>query len=143
MNLENRWAMEAWLTSANYLFTTAYNSVYTDLGAVGVLDHRFSAQEAPFEMEFVALDAEPQAVVEAIKAYNPPTHEKFSVCVFHATPDAEWLLEQYATLGYEYESNNAIYGVELPAPLSVADLTVSEIMTRADVELVNATHSDE
>lgn len=136
VRLKNRWAAEAFLKSYTEIFAAIYDTTTQDLGAVQVAYYG-DAEVASFQMEFFAVEAEPSAVLEAIRAYPIQPDETYVLNVAHAdeTPDTT-----YANLGYQYQRTYPLYGIESPPALDVPKIAVFEVKRPAQAMYVNETH---
>ena len=136
IRLKNRWAAEAFLKSYTEIFAAIYDTTTHDLGAV-LLAYYGDAEVASFQMEFFTLDADPSAVLEAIRAYPIQPGETYVLNVAQTddTPDA-----RYADLGFQYQHTYPLYGIEFPATLDVPPIAVFEVKRPAQAMYVNETH---
>lgn len=139
MVLPNRWAGEAFLKSYADIFSAIYDSTHTDLGPVLVADYD-DVEVASFQYEFFALEADPSAVVEAIRNYPMRPGDTYVLNTAHAEEIPDTVTNQYPSLGYEYSNNYLLAGIELPAPLKVPEIPVHEVTRTAQAMFVNETH---
>ncbi|MGC8857463.1 MAG: hypothetical protein ACP5QU_11785 [Anaerolineae bacterium] len=81
-DMPNWWAIEAMITSYNHVYQVVYHTRYEDCGLFGVSIYG-TPPLLPTLYEFLALNTDPQAVIEAIRSYAPPARE-YVLDVFHA-----------------------------------------------------------
>ena len=136
-DIENWWAAEAMIASYNHVYQVAFGTTYTDLGAVGVSHYGKAKVGASFQIEFLAFCNQPEAVVQAIRAYPTRPGEEYVLDVFHPRFDSGSLIDQYAALGFDYRSTRTILGRELPAPTRDHHVTTYKIHNRQQVAQVN------
>ncbi|MBI5931263.1 MAG: GNAT family N-acetyltransferase [Chloroflexi bacterium] len=136
MTLVNRWAADAFLKSYTEIFAAIYDTTTSNLGAVQVAYYG-DTEVASFELEFFAVDAEPAAVVEAVRSYPIQPHETYvlNVAQPNETPDTT-----YTRLGFQYKRTYPLYGIEHPAALDVGKIAVFEVKRPAQAMYVNETH---
>ncbi len=133
--LSNWWVVEAMIASYNHVYKTVYNSQYYDLGSIGVSDYG-AAPIAAFQLEFLALDDDPQIVAKAIENYEIDGR-KYVVDVFHTQPSAKDVKAQYAEHGYEFVRTGPIFGYEIPSPVRGETLEVIKIETKDQLDKAN------
>ena len=136
-NIENWWAAEAMIASYNYVYRVAFGTTYTDLGAVGVSHYGKAKVGASFQIEFLALSDQPEAVAQAIHAYPTRPGEEYVLDVFHARFDPGILIDQYAALGFDYRSTRTIQGRGLPVPARDQLVATYKIQNSEQVARVN------
>jgi GNAT superfamily N-acetyltransferase len=139
--LEHPWAVEAMITSYNHVYKTVYNTKYYDLGSIGVSDYG-AAPIASFQIEFLAMDDDPQKVVNAIKEYAVDGR-KYILDVFHGAPSARAIKTQYAEHGLEFVRTGPILGLNLPAPVLGEVAEIKKIETTEQLGEANAQLSAE
>jgi ribosomal protein S18 acetylase RimI-like enzyme len=133
--LENSWAVEAMIASYNHVYHTVYKTEYFDLGPIGVSDYG-NAPVAAFQLEFLAMDHDPEIVAKAIESYGT-NGRKYVVNVFHTQPSARDIKTQYAQYGYEYVRTGPILGYEIPHPVRGETLQVTKIETQEQLDKAN------
>ena len=111
-NIAHWWAIEAMIASYNHVYKVVYGTTYKKMGAIGVSDYG-TAPIASFQLEFLALDADPQKVGKAISKYKKKGCN-YVLDVFHESPSAPELKAQYIGLGYDFIRTGPILAVELP-----------------------------
>lgn len=133
---EHWWAVEALIASYNHVYRLVYNTRYEQLGAAGVSVYG-DAPIASFQYEFLALSADAQAVVEAVRAFPMQASESHVLDVFHAAPSAAALKTRYAELGYEFVRTGMILGLDLPVPIRAHLAGIHKVETAEQVEFAN------
>lgn len=134
--LEHPWAVEAMVISYNHVYKTVYKTKYHDLGTIGVSDYG-DAPIASFQIEFLAMDDDPQKVVNAIKEYAV-NGRKYILDVFHGAPSARAIKTQYAEYGLEFIRTGPIFGLNLPAPALGEVAEIKKIETQEQLNEANA-----
>ena len=136
-DIENWWAAQAMIASYNHVYQVAFGTTYTDLGTIGVSHYGKAKVGASFQIEFLALCNQPEAVVQAIRAYPTRPGEEYVLDVFHPSFDSGSLIDQYATLGFDYRSTRTILGRKLPVPARGQSVVTYKILTSEQVAQVN------
>jgi len=134
--LEHAWVVEAMITSYNHVYKTVYNTKFYDRGAISVSDYG-DAPIASFQIEFLAMNDDPQKVVKAIKAYAVDGR-KYILDVFHGMPSARAIKTQYAEYGLEFIRTGPIFGLNLPAPALGEVAQIKKIETKEQLDEANA-----
>jgi ribosomal protein S18 acetylase RimI-like enzyme len=123
------------IAAHNHVYKTVYNAQYIDLGPIGVSDYG-SAPIASYELEFLAMDEDPQTVMQAIQSYEI-NGRKYVLDVFHTQPSAKKIREQYGEHGYELIRTGPILGYDIPHPVRGEILMVTKIETKDQLDKVN------
>lgn len=123
------------IASYNHVYKTVYNSQYFDLGSIGVSDYGTTPITA-FQLEFLAMDNDPQIVTKAIENYEI-NGRKYVLDVFHGQPSAKDIKAQYAEHGYEFVRTGPILGYEIPSPVRGETLEVTKIETKDQLDKAN------
>lgn len=112
--LTNWWAAQAMIDSHTHVNSVIAGTSFQVRGPIGVSQHGEGINDAPFQVEFLALDADPEEVAGAIKAYTPKPRINFVLDVFHEERNPTDLADKYRTFGLEYRRTESIFGVDLP-----------------------------
>jgi ribosomal protein S18 acetylase RimI-like enzyme len=137
--IEHIWAVEAMIVSYNHVYKVVHNAKYHDLGPIGVSDYA-DAPIASFQIEFLAMDDDPQKVVEAITQYGV-AGRKYVLDVFHGKPSPREIKAKYAELGLEFVRTGPIMGLNISLPIRgevVADVhkvETKELLDEANSQL--------
>jgi ribosomal protein S18 acetylase RimI-like enzyme len=129
------WAIEAMIASYNHVYHSVFGTTYKTLGVIGVSDYG-SAPISSFQLEFLALDDNPDAVANAIRQF-PVNHCEFVLDVFHESPSVPGLKARYDDLGYEFVRTGPILGLELPIPVRGDTSFVKAVETAEQVGFAN------
>ena len=138
----NWWAVEAMIASYNHVYQVVYGTTYEDLGVIGVSAYG-NAPIASFQNEFLALDANPAAVVNAVRMYPHAPGVEHVLDVFHESPTALQLTRAYQEAGYEPVRTGPILGRNLNASLRPNSYHVRQIKTLREIELANQSLGEE
>ncbi len=112
--LMNWWAAQAMIDSYTHVNSITAGTSYHVRGPIGISQHIDGENAAPFQVEFLALEANPERVATAIKAYTPKPRVNFVLDVFHEERNPTDLADQYRSFGFDYRRTEAIFGVNLP-----------------------------
>lgn len=129
------WAIEAMIASYNHVYKVVHGTTYETRGVIGVSDYG-DIPIASFQLEFLALDDDPQVVVDAIRDYRTG-NRSYVLDVFHEPLSVPELKAQYAELGYEFLRTGPILGIELPAPVRGDISFIKSAETREQVGFAN------
>ncbi len=135
-NLLHWWSIEAMIASYNHVYKVVHNTQYYELGPIGVSDYG-TAPIASFQLEFLAMDDNPQKVVNSIREYGIDGR-RHVLDVFHDTPSARDLKTQYAEYGYEFVRTGPILGYDIPVPVRGETMDVIKVETQAQLDEANA-----
>jgi GNAT superfamily N-acetyltransferase len=133
--LANSWVVETMITAQNHIHKLVYKSNYYDLGVIGVSDYGLIPMGA-YELEFLAMDEDAEAVTQAIQNYET-RGRKYVLDVFHTQPSAKKIREQYGEYGYELIRTGPILGYDIPHPVRGEVLLVTKIETKDQLDRVN------
>jgi ribosomal protein S18 acetylase RimI-like enzyme len=139
--MPNWWAVEAIIASYNHVYQIIYNTRYEDCGIVGVSIYGKSPI-APYPYEFLALNADPQAVIEAIRNYTQGAQD-YVLDVFHSAPSPSGVKAEYQRLGYQFIRTGPILGLALPAKARSYPRHVHHVKTLKQLELANESLAEE
>ena len=141
-DLEHWWAVEAMIASYNHVYQVTYQTRYEARGPIGVSIYG-DAPIAPFQFEFLALNADTNSVVKAVRAYPMMPDAQYIIDVFHAKPSNPELKQQYAQYGYEFIRTGSISGIDLPAKVHTILGSVHKAITIQQAEIANHTLTTE
>ncbi|MBM3123985.1 MAG: GNAT family N-acetyltransferase [Chloroflexi bacterium] len=133
--LENRWVVDAMITSLNHVHEVRHNARYEELGPIGVSD-RGKVSSEPAQIEFTALDDDPAKVVKAIRKYKTKDGNCV-LTVFHEMLATRDIKTRYARHNLEFLHTQPILGVELPAPNLRGEAVVRIIKSREQADSTN------
>src|SRR5512141_1682 len=100
-DIENWWAVEAMIASYNHVYQVIYKTTYEEHGPIGVSIYD-NAPIASFHYEFLALSADPQAVLNAVLEYPLPEDRRYVIDVFHPVPSDQNLKDTYSQFEHEF-----------------------------------------
>lgn len=135
-DINHWWAVEAMIASYNHVYQVVYKTRYEERGPIGISVYE-DAPVASFHYEFLALDPDLQLVLEAIHKYDVPEGKKFVINVFHSTPSAPGLKEQFARQKIDFIRTGPILGFDLPLKVSTIPLNVHKAKTLRQTEDAN------
>ncbi len=141
-DIQNWWAVEAMIASYNHVYQVVYDTTYQDLGVIGVSAYG-NAPIASYQNEFLALDPDPKAVVEALRMYPHEPGTEHVLDVFHDAPTVPELTAVFQGLGYEPVRIGTLVGLRLDSTLRPNSYHVRQLNTLRDVELANQSLGDE
>ncbi len=134
--LEHAWVVEAMVVSYNHVYKVVHNTKYHDLQTIGVSDYADAQIASSFQVEFLAMDDDPQKVLNAIKEYAVDGR-KYVLDVFHGTPSARDIKTQYAEHGFEFVRTGPILGLNIPAPMLGEVGEIKKIETQEQLDEAN------
>lgn len=135
-DIDNWWAVGAMIASYNHVYKVVYKTRYEERGPIGVSIYE-DAPIAAFHYEFLALDPDLDAVMDAVRAYNIPDGKKYIVNVFHPTPSGAELKKQFAAQEHEFVRTGPILGFDLPLKVTTIPLNVHKAKTIRHTEAAN------
>jgi GNAT superfamily N-acetyltransferase len=135
-DIEHWWAVEAMIASYNHVYQVTYKTKYKVHGPIGVSIYD-GAPVASFQYEFLALSADPKAVMDAVLAYPIPDDKQYVVDVFHPAPSSPALKEQYTKYAHEFVRTGPILGLDLPPKIHTIPANVHQALTIQQAETAN------
>lgn len=135
-DIEHWWAVEAMIASYNHVYQVTYKTQYKVHGPIGVSIYD-GAPIASFQYEFLALSADPQAVMDAVLAYPIADDKQYVVDVFHPAPSNPSLKEQYTKYAHEFVRTGPILGLDLPPKIQTIPAHVHQALTIQQAETAN------
>lgn len=135
-DIEHWWAVDAMIASYNHVYKVTYGTKYEVHGPIGVSIYE-GAPIASFHYEFLALSADPDAVMDAVLSYPMPDGRHFVVDVFHADPSITTTKQEYNRYDFECVRTGPILGMELPEKVSPAPDHVHKATTIKQAETAN------
>lgn len=135
-DIEHWWAVDAMIASYNHVYKVTYGTRYESHGPIGVSIYE-GAPIASFHYEFLALSANPDAVMDAVLSYSIPEGKQYVVDVFHADPSTADTKQQYNRYDFECVRTGPILGLDLPAKVSPAPDNVRKATTIKQAETAN------
>ena len=133
--LENRWVVDAMITSLNQILEVRYSAKYEEQGPIGVSEH-IKAPGEPAQIEFIALDDDPAKVVKAVRKYKTKDCNCV-LTVFHEMLATRDIKTHYARQNLEFLHTRPVLGVELPAPDLRGEAVVRVIKSREQADSAN------
>jgi len=130
------WAIEAMISSYNHVYKVVHGTTYETRGVIGVSDYR-DIPIASFQLEFLALDDDPQAIADAIRDYQT-NNRSYVLDVFHEPLSVPELKSQYGGLGYDFIRTGPILGLDLPVPARGDISFIKPVETREQTEFANS-----
>jgi ribosomal protein S18 acetylase RimI-like enzyme len=141
-DIENWWAVDAMIASYNHVYKVTYNTSYEVQGPIGVSIYD-GAPVASFQYEFLALNADPDVVMEAVSAYPVPEDKQYIIDVFHAFPSSTIIKQLYTRDNHEFVRTGPILGFELPQKIHTVPTNVHKATTIKQAESANHTLTTE
>jgi GNAT superfamily N-acetyltransferase len=141
-DIEHWWAVDAMVASYNHVYKVTYNTRYEVQGPIGVSIYE-DAPIASFQYEFLALSADPEAVLNAVLTYPIPEHTRYIIDVFHADPSSTITKRDYVKYDHEFVRTGPILGIELPARINTVPTNVHKATTIKQAETANHTLTTE
>lgn len=135
-DIEHWWAAEAMIASYNHVYQVTYKTKYEVHGPIGVSIYN-NAPIASFQYEFLALSADTESVLDAIRAHSISADEQYIIDVFHTKPSSPELKQQYARCGYEFIRTGPIFGIDLPRKHSTIARNIHKATTIQQAETAN------
>ncbi len=135
-DIEHWWAVEAMIASYNHAYKVTYKTKYEVQGPIGVSIYD-GTPIASFQYEFLALSADSNSVVDAVKTYPIPKDKQYIIDVFHPQPSDSALKEQYANYGYEFVRTGAILSLDMPPKTNTVPRNVHKVTTLKQAETAN------
>jgi len=135
-DIENWWAVEAMIASYNHVYQVIYKTKYEEHGPISVSIYG-NAPIASFHYEFLALSADPQAVMGAVREYPLPEDKEYVIDVFHPVPSDQNLKDMCSRLDYEFVRTGPILGLNLPAKAGTIPNNIFKATTIQQAESAN------
>jgi GNAT superfamily N-acetyltransferase len=137
-DIKSWWAVEAMIASYNHVYKVTYNTKYEVHGPIGVSSYD-GAPIASFQYEFLALSADPAAVMDAVISYPLPDDKQYILEVFHEAPSSTITKEQYLRFDHEFVRTGPILGLTLPEKINTVPTNVHKATTIKQAETANNT----
>lgn len=135
-DIEHWWAVEAMIASYNHVYKVTYKTKYEEHGPIGVSIYE-DAPIASFHYEFLALSADPQAVMDAVRDYRLPEDRRYVIDVFHPAPSDQSLKDTFSQLDHEFVRTGPILGLKLPAKAGTIPGNIFKADTLQETEVAN------
>jgi len=135
-DIEHWWAVEAMIASYNHVYQVVYKTKYEVHGPIGVSIYD-SAPIASFHYEFLALSADTQAVMDAVREYPLPEEKEYVINVFHPVPSDQEVKDMYSRLDHEFVRTGPILGLNLHAKSGTMPNNVFKATTIQQAESAN------
>ena len=135
-DIEHWWAVEAMIASYNHVYKVVYQTKYEEHGPIGVSIYD-TAPIASFHYEFLALSADAQAVMDAVRDYPLPDDMRYVIDVFHPVPSDQDLKETYSRFDHEFVRTGPILGLDLPAKAGTIPNNIFKATTIQATEVAN------
>jgi len=135
-DIENWWAVEAMIASYNHVYQVIYKTKYEEHGPIGVSIYD-NAPIASFHYEFLALSADLQAVMDAVRGYPVPEDMRYVIDVFHPAPSDQNLKDTYSQLDHEFVRTGPILGLDLPVKVGTIPNTIFKATAVQETEVAN------
>lgn len=135
-DIEHWWAVEAMIASYNHVYQVTYKTTYEVRGPIGVSVYAH-APIASFHYEFLALSADTNAVMDAVREYPVPDDREYVIDVFHPGPSDQTLKDTFSRLDHEFVRTGPILGYDLPAKTGMVPNNVFKVTTLQQAESAN------
>lgn len=135
-DIEHWWAVDAMIASYNHVYKVTYGTRYEVQGPIGVSIYE-GAPIASFHYEFLALSADPDAVMDAVLSYPVPDGKQYIVNVFHTDPLITTTKQQYGRYDFDSVRTGPILGFDLPEKISPVPDNVRRATTIKQAETAN------
>jgi GNAT superfamily N-acetyltransferase len=135
-DIENWWAVEAMIASYNHVYKVVYKTTYEEHGPIGVSVYD-NAPIASFHYEFLALNPDPQIVMDAVDEYPVPDDRRYVIDVFHTDPSDQSLKDTFAQFHHEWVRTGPILGLELPQKNTVISENIYKAVNLQSTEVAN------
>ncbi|NWG05101.1 MAG: GNAT family N-acetyltransferase [Chloroflexi bacterium] len=135
-DIEHWWAVEAMIASYNHVYQVIYKTKYEVRGPIGVSIYE-NAPIASFHYEFLALSADSQAVMNAVRDYPLPADREYVIDVFHPAPSDQSLKDTFSRFDHEFVRTGPILGLDLPAKATTIPNNVFKATTIQQAESAN------
>lgn len=135
-DIEHWWAVEAMIASYNHVYQVTYKTKYEEHGPIGVSIYD-NAPIASFHYEFLALSADPQAVMDAVRDYPLPEDMRYVIDVFHPVPSDQNLKDTYSQFEHEFVRTGPILGLDLPVKVGTIPKTILKATSVYETEAAN------
>ena len=137
-DIENWWAAEAMIASYNHVYKITYQTKYETLGPIGVSIYG-DAPIASFQYEFLALNSDAGAVMDAVLAYPVPEDKYYTIDVFHTEPSNPELKQKFTRFDHEFVRTGPVLGLDLPQKINTIPNNVHKATTIQQAERANHT----
>lgn len=134
-DVQNAWVVDAMIASYNHVYKVEYDTKYEELGAVSASDYG-SAPVASYQVEFNALDANPDAVIRTLEKYAI-NGRRYVLNAFHQEPSGRDLKMAYAQRGYEIIRTGPIFGLEIPTVVRRETPYIKRLETSVELNEAN------
>ncbi len=124
------------IASYNHVYRVTYKAKYEERGPIGISIYD-GAPIASFHYEFLALSADLQAVMEAVRAYPIPPGKHYVIDIFHARPSHPALKEKLSQFGFEFIRTGPILALDLPPKSNNIPANVYKVTTLKQAEIAN------
>ena len=135
-DIEHWWAVEAMIASYNHVYQVIYKTKYEEHGPIGVSIYD-NAPIASFHYEFLALSADPQAVMDAVRDYPLPGDMRYVIDVFHPAPSDQSLKDTYSQFEHEFVRTGPILGLDLPVKVGTIPNSIFKATNISETEAAN------
>jgi predicted N-acetyltransferase YhbS len=92
---------------------------------------------ASFHYEFLALSADSQAVMDAVREYPLPDDRRYVIDVFHPAPSDQSLKDTYSQLDHEFVRTGPILGLKLPTRVGTIPNNIVKATAVQETEVAN------
>lgn len=124
------------IASYNHAYKVTYKTKYEAKGPIGISIYD-GAPIASFQYEFLALSADSQSVMDAVRAYPIPEEKQYIIDVFHPQPSDPAIKEQYTGYGHEFVRTGPILSLDLPPKTNTMPRNVHRVTTIKQAETAN------
>lgn len=135
-DIKNWWAVEAMIASYNHVYQVVYKTKYEEHGPIGVSIYD-SAPIASFHYEFLALSADSQAVMDAVRDYPLSEDMRYVIDVFHPAPSDQALKDAYSKYEHEFVRTGPILGLDLPVKVGTIPNNIFKATNVYETEAAN------
>jgi len=131
------WAVEAMIASQNHVYQVALRTHYEETGVIGICDYSDTGANPSYQIEFLALNPEPQLVIDTVRAYPREANQKYVLKVFHAEPSDPELKEKYLDRGYVFRHAGLFLALNLPVIVRTRWPNIYRIKTKDQLDFAN------
>jgi ribosomal protein S18 acetylase RimI-like enzyme len=135
-DIQHWWAVDAMIASYNHVYEVTYKTKYEVRGPIGVSIYD-GAPIASFHYEFLALSADPAAVMDAVFSYPIREDKQYIIDVFHADPSSTMTKQHYLRYDHEFVRTGPILGRTLPGRINTIPVTIHKAATIKQAETAN------
>ena len=135
-DIKHWWAVDAMIASYNHVYQVTYKTRYETHGPIGVSIYD-GAPIASFHYEFLALSADPVAVMDAVLSYPIREDKQYIIDVFHADPSSTVTKQHYLRYDHEFVRTGPILGRTLPGRITAIPADIHKATTIKQAETAN------